>query len=79
MENADDDENDDFYHDNHHHHDHYFRHGPSHEYDHSHSYLIFVTNITNEICGEKFVMWINLGFICMTDVKKSEISLTYRE
>ena len=26
--------------------------------------LIFVANITNEICGEKFVMWRNLIFIC---------------
>jgi len=38
------------------------------------SYLIFVTNITNEICGEQFVMWRNFKFICMTDVEKSEIS-----
>ena len=38
-------------------------------------YLIFVANITNEICGEKFVMWRNFVFICMTDVEKSEISL----
>ena len=37
-------------------------------------YLIFVTNITNEICGEKFVMWRIFRFFCMTNVEKSEIS-----
>ena len=37
-------------------------------------YLIFVTYITYEICGEKFVMWRNFRFICMTDVEISEIS-----
>ena len=37
-------------------------------------YLIFVTNFTNEICGEKFVVWRNFNFNCMTDVEKSEIS-----
>ena len=39
------------------------------------AYLIFVANITNEICGEKVVMWRNFRFICMRDVAKSEISL----
>ena len=29
----------------------------------------------NEICGEKIVMWRNFGFLCMTTVEKSEISL----
>ena len=38
------------------------------------SYLIFVANITNQICGEKFVMWRNFRFICTRDVAKSEIS-----
>ena len=38
------------------------------------AYLIFVTNITNEICGEKIVMWRKFKFICVTDVEKSEIS-----
>ena len=30
--------------------------------------LIFVTNITNYICGEKSVMWRNLKFLYITDV-----------
>ena len=34
-------------------------------------YLIFVTNITNEICGEKSVMWKNSRFLYMTNVEKS--------
>ena len=40
----------------------------------TYTYLIFVTNITNEICGDKFVMWRNFRFICTTDVEKSDIS-----
>ena len=36
--------------------------------------LIFVTNITNYICGEKFVMWRNFSFPCMTIVGKLKIS-----
>ena len=54
---------------------------PRPEYNHfittlcgSNPYLIFVTIITNEMCGEKCVMWRNLRFICMTDVEKSDIS-----
>ena len=38
------------------------------------AYLIFVAYITYEICGEKFVMWRNLRFLCMTYAEKSEIS-----
>ena len=34
-------------------------------------YLIFVTNITNEICGEKSVMRRNSRFLYMTNVEKS--------
>ena len=38
------------------------------------SELIFVTNITNYICGEKIVMWRNFIFQCMTIVGKLKIS-----
>ena len=36
--------------------------------------LIFVTNITNYICGEKIVMWRNFSFPCMTIVGELKIS-----
>ena len=36
--------------------------------------LIFVTNITNNISGEKCVMWRNFSFPCMTIVGKLKIS-----
>ena len=36
--------------------------------------LIFVTNITNYICGEKIVIWRNFSFPCMTIVGKLKIS-----
>ena len=36
--------------------------------------LIFVTNITNIISGEKNVMWRNFSFPCMTIVGKLKIS-----
>ena len=36
--------------------------------------LIFVTNITNIISGEKIVMWRNFSFPCMTIVGKLKIS-----
>ena len=36
--------------------------------------LIFVTNITNYIRGEKIVMWRNFSFPCMTIVGKLKIS-----
>ena len=36
--------------------------------------LIFVTNITNIISGEKIVKWINFSFPCMTIVGKLKIS-----
>ena len=37
--------------------------------------LIFVTNITNYICGEKIAMWRIFSFPCMTIAGKSKISL----
>ena len=37
-------------------------------------YLIFVTYITYEICGEKFVIWRNFRFLFVINVEKSEIS-----
>ena len=37
------------------------------------AYLIFVANISNEMCGEKFVMWRNFRFLCVKNVEKSEI------
>ena len=36
--------------------------------------LIFVTNITNYIRGERIVMWRNFIFPCMTIVGKLKIS-----
>ena len=36
--------------------------------------LIFVTNITNYISGEKIAMWRNFSFPCMTIVGKLKIS-----
>ena len=36
--------------------------------------MIFVTNITNIVSGEKFVMWRNFSFPCMTIVGKLKIS-----
>ena len=36
--------------------------------------LIFVTNITNIISGEKFVMWRNFSFPCISIVGKLKIS-----
>ena len=36
--------------------------------------LIFVTNITNIISGEKIVVWRNFSFPCMTIVGKLKIS-----
>ena len=38
------------------------------------AYLIFVTCITCQTCGEKFVMWRNFRFLCVINVEKSEIS-----
>ena len=38
------------------------------------SELIFVTDITDYICGEKVVMWRNFSFPCMTIVGKLKIS-----
>jgi len=38
------------------------------------SYLLFVANITNESCGEKFVMWRNFRILCVINVEKSKIS-----
>ena len=40
-----------------------------------HPDLIFVTNITNYICGEKIAMWRIFSFPCMTIAGKSKISL----
>ena len=36
--------------------------------------LIFVTNITNYICGEEIVMWRNFSFACLKIVGKMKIS-----
>ena len=36
--------------------------------------LIYVTNITNIISGEKIVMWRNFSFLCMTIFGKLKIS-----
>ena len=36
-------------------------------------YLILVTHITYGICGDKFVMWRNIRFLYMTDVKNLKI------
>ena len=36
--------------------------------------MIFVTNITNIISGEKIVMWRNFSFPCMAIVGKLKIS-----
>ena len=38
---------------------------------HDRTYLIFVTNISNESCGEKIVMWRNFRFQCVMNVEKS--------
>ena len=38
------------------------------------AYLIFVTSITSQTCGEKSVMWRNFRFLCVTNVEISEIS-----
>ena len=38
------------------------------------THLIFVTNITNEICGEKFVMWRNFRSLHICNVEKYEIT-----
>ena len=40
------------------------------------TYTIFVTGTAGGTCGEKSVMWRNFRFLNMTDVVKSEITLS---